>query len=106
MMSPTIGMPFAVHYAEDLGAAPLRVDLIQEWQRGDIPTQITGSSGPKDYIKNLIFEIFTSNPKVNRVVWLRGAGLPFLLLHLESRGWFDVTGRYVLIATATERTAA
>lgn len=73
----------------------MRVDLIAAWNRGDVTTVMSASSGPKDYIKNVISAIFDKHPEIDRVVMVRGRGPTFFLLRTCDSAWRDVTGQVV-----------
>jgi hypothetical protein len=73
----------------------LTVRLIQTWHRGDIDHAVmSASSGPKEYVKNIIFALFEANPAVEAIVMVRGSGSPFLLLR-AGRNYFDMSNREV-----------
>jgi hypothetical protein len=77
------------------GGASLTVREICSWNRGDIEAIVAGSNGPKDYIKNQIFAVFESNPRINRIVMVRASGPAFVLLRDVDNCWFDATGKQV-----------
>lgn len=97
-------MTVTVHYEE--GGPSLTAELIRAWNRGDIDHAISGGSGPKDYVKNDIFAAFEARPEVDRILMLRAAGPPFLLLREDGKYWFDVTGKQVLMSPANRTAAA
>ena len=53
---------------------------------------VGGSSGPKDYVKNAVWSVFSDQPAVRRVLFVRSAGALFLLM-LRAEGWFDIARR-------------
>lgn len=88
-------MQATIRYAD--GGPSLGVRLIATWDRGGIPAPVmSASSGPKDYIKNRIFELFEAHPRINRVVMVRASGPAFLLMRDEDNCWFDMSGKQVV----------
>jgi hypothetical protein len=80
----------------------LTVRLISSWRRGDIDHAImSASSGPKDYVKNLVFAIFENNPQIDAVLMVRSAGPPFFLLRI-GRSYFDMFKQEVEIESVEE----
>ena len=72
--------------------------LVHEWQRGDIPQMImSASSGPKDYVKNMIFLAFESRPEIAAVRMLILNGKPFCLFRV-GENWHDCTGKQVVVS--------
>ena len=72
--------------------------VIHEWMRGEIPEMVmSGSSGPKDMLKNRIFLAFEGHPEIERIRWMVGQykqSTPFMLF-LVSGAWFDCTSKQV-----------
>ena len=86
----------------------MTVNLIRVWVRGDSQVQevvMSGSSGPKDYIRNQIASIFDRFPGVERILMVRGEyseigpkkriSVPFLLCVNAQREIFDMAGELV-----------
>ncbi|MCC6301789.1 MAG: hypothetical protein IT489_03195 [Gammaproteobacteria bacterium] len=75
----------------------LTVDVICAWDRGDIPEMVmSNSSGPKDYLKNVIYSAFASCSAIETIAMVRSRGPLFLLLRTGS-DWRDVTARPVTV---------
>jgi hypothetical protein len=85
-----------IRYAQGQPAA-LTVRLIHSWNRGEITAAeiMSTSSGPKDYLKTQVYEIFDAKPEIDRVVMVRGNGPTFFLLHING-AWFDITGEQII----------
>lgn len=76
----------------------LTVRLIHEWRRGDIDHAVmSASSGPKYYVKNIVFALFEDNPAIDAISIVRSSGPPFLLLRV-GRKYFDMSQREVSFA--------
>lgn len=77
------------------------VNRIFSWKRGEVEPAMSASSGPKDYIRNRICEIFDHEPAISRVLMVRGEyaqSIPFLLLIDDTAGQvFDITGKAVVV---------
>jgi hypothetical protein len=72
----------------------LTVNEIQTWQRGEIDHAIlSASSGPKDYFKNLIFDIFENVPTIDAITLVRANGPPFLIARVGQRHFDMSKGR-------------
>ncbi len=84
---------FDVGYAS--GGPRLRVRPIKTWVRGEV-TPISGGSGLKDYVKNLVYLMFERNAEIDAVVMVRAGGPPFMLRRAGAV-WFDAEGRQVVI---------
>ncbi len=92
------GTPVKLRYADEDGKT-LTAFLIYAWNRGDVPAPVmSASSGPKDYIKNEIYQLFESGPAVTRIVMMRGRGPTFYLFRNGDGLWFDNTGKQVIAA--------
>jgi hypothetical protein len=81
-------------------AAGIVVNLIRSWKRGEIEQVMSSSSGPKDYVKNRIWQIFDDDPAIARVLMVRGQyskSAPFLVLVDASGKAFDMTNREVKV---------
>ncbi len=92
------GTPVKLRYAEGDGKT-LTAFLITAWNRGDVPAPVmSASSGPKDYIKNEIYQLFETGPGITRIVMMRGRGPTFYLFRREDGVWFDNTGKQVIQA--------
>ena len=75
----------------------LQVSVIQTWKRGVIPKSISGSSGPKGYLKNDVFFLFERQSRAAEVALVRSsAALLFLWRDQEGR-WFDVGDEPVVV---------
>jgi hypothetical protein len=80
---------------KDAPADGLTVRLIQTWRRGDIDHAVmSASSGPKDYVKNVIFALFEANSRIDTVLMVRASGPPFLLVR-AGRSYFDMSNKEV-----------
>ena len=83
-----------VHYVGD--TRTLRIRLIYTWNRGDMDGPVMStSSGPKNYIKNQVWELFAACPNAVRVVAVRASGPMFFLIQDEHKCWFDVARKQV-----------
>lgn len=92
------GTPVKLRYAEGDGKT-LTAFLIYAWNRGDIAAPVmSASSGPKDYTKNEIWQLFETARHVNRIAMMRGRGPTFYLFRHDSGQWFDNTGKQVIEA--------
>ena len=60
---------------------------------------MSSSSGPKDYFKNTIWDLFEHLPYVDLIMMVRGGGPPFLLFKSSLGHWVDVTGTAVDLRT-------
>lgn len=86
-----------IRYANSERVFPVR--HIQTWKRGDITAAVmSASSGPKDYVKNLVFELFQMPAPISRVTMVRANGRPLLLYQLQGKTWHDSTGRQIVAA--------
>jgi hypothetical protein len=76
----------------------MEVDVLHVYRRADLPDgPISGGSGPKDYMKNQVWEaLFGTRPDVEAVAVVRGRGSMFFLGR-DRNGWFDVSGKQVVI---------
>lgn len=83
-----------IRYAE--GGPSIEVSLVYTWDRDKMPPLVTGSSGPKEYIRNDVHTLFDANPEVDRVVMVTGNNVPFFLMRGPHNCWFDVTGKQVV----------
>jgi len=74
----------------------IRVSLIHAWDRGDIIEPImSASSGPKDCVRNWIFDLFDRHPDIERVEMVRGIfkqSEPFAIRR-KADGWYDCQDR-------------
>jgi len=85
-----------IHYADSPNVA-LTVRLIYTWERSGMSGPVmSASSGPKDYIKNQVWEVFESAPRSIRVVAVRANGPMFFLVQMDDRCWFDMAGKQVV----------
>ncbi len=85
-----------VRYAK--GGESLRVNLLMDWGRADVPAQVmSNSSGPKDLTVNDVWELFQAHPRADRVALVRGRGPWFYLLRASNGQWFDVTAEPVIV---------
>ncbi len=92
------GTPVKLRYADSL-TGTLTAYLIASWNRGEIAAPVmSASSGPKDYVKNVIYQLFESGPGITRIVMMRGRGPTFYLFRREDGLWFDNTGKQVIQA--------
>jgi hypothetical protein len=74
----------------------LIVRLVRSWDRGDIDAPImSASSGPKAYVKNMVFALFESNAAIDAVLMVCGGGPPFLLVRVGNI-YFDMIKREVV----------
>ena len=81
-----------VHYVGD--ARTLRIRLIYSWHRGDIDGPVMStSSGPKAYVKNQVWTLFSAVPNAVRVIAVRASGPMFFLIQDDTKCCFDVTGK-------------
>ncbi len=86
---------FLLRYAGETRG--LRARLIRAWSRNDIPDQVMStSSGPKDYIKNQIWQLFQDVPAARRIIMVRGSGSPFVLVWNGAQ-YFDISAREVIV---------
>ena len=84
----------SVRYAD--GQLSIIVSLIYKWHRGDVPAPVmSASSGPKDYVKNQVYDLFTQH-QAEEIILVRAAGPPFFLMRIEQE-WFDATRKPVLL---------
>lgn len=79
------------------GSGSLDVTLISSWRRGEIAMVMSASSGPKDYMKNMICAAFDQVPGIDRIALVRSHGPLFALMH-TAQGWFDAAARQVRIS--------
>ena len=69
--------------------------LIHTWNRGDIDHAImSASSGPKEYVKNIVHALFESSPTLDAVSMVRAGGPPFFLLRV-GRQFYSMDKREV-----------
>lgn len=74
------------------------VRILGEWERGEITMVMSASSGPKDYVKNLIAMAIESSPHIDRLRMLCGeyrTSVPFCVIQVKGR-WLDITGKEVV----------
>ena len=85
-----------IRYAQGSPSA-LTVRLIHSWNRGDVTAAeiMSTSSGPKDYLKTQVYEIFETKAEIDRVAMVRGHGPTFFLLRVKGC-WFDITGKQII----------
>jgi hypothetical protein len=86
------------------------VNLVASWKRGEIEQVMSASSGPKDYLKNQIWQVFEDNKAVDRVLMVRGEysqigpdkhmSPPFVLTVESSGKAYDMAHREVDIRWA------
>jgi transcriptional regulator of acetoin/glycerol metabolism len=92
----------------DHPAVGITVNLVRSWDRGEITAQtMSASSGPKDYVRNRIWQIFEDHKNVVRVLMVRGEfsqigsdkhpSPPFLLVADAAGKTFDIEGREVTV---------
>ncbi len=86
---------YRVRYA-DRPELCMTVTLIRTWQRGEI-VPVSGGSGMKLYLKNLVWSAFEATPQASAIHMVRGGGPPFLILRVGQKH-FDVTGKEVEIS--------
>lgn len=92
------GEQFTVRYADR--SESLTVRLIHQWNRGDIGGPVmSASSGPKDYIKNQVWQAFSDTPSLDAVMMVRANGLTFVIFQRGGE-YFDATGKQVAIKEA------
>ena len=86
-----------IRYAGAGPPAALTVRLIHSWNRGDVTSAeiMSTSSGPKDYLKTQVYEIFEAKAEIDRVAMVRGNGPTFFLLRANG-AWFDITGKQII----------
>jgi hypothetical protein len=71
---------------KDAPNVALTVRLIHTWHRGDIDHAIMSvSSGPKEYVKNIVHALFENSPALDAVSMVRASGPPFFLLRVGRR---------------------
>ena len=81
------------------------VRILGEWERGEITMVMSASSGPKDYVKNLIAMALDAKVKVGensvpveKIRMLCGeykTSVPFCVFQVRGR-WFDCSGKEVV----------
>jgi hypothetical protein len=88
-----------VSYLDDPASGSMIVTVIRRWKRGEMEGPImSGSSGPKDYLRNHVWEIFDRFGDVQGVWLVRGryaTSAMFLLLADPTGRLFDITGQEV-----------
>jgi hypothetical protein len=92
----------------DNPAGGITVNLIHSWNRGEIEQVMSASSGPKDYVKNRVWQIFEDHPAIARVLMVRGQysqisadkhpSPPFLLVVDAAGRAFDMASQEVTVA--------
>jgi hypothetical protein len=71
---------------KDEPSIALTVRLIHTWHRGDIDHAImSASSGPKEYVKNIVHALFEHDLALDSVSIVRASGPPFFLLRVGRR---------------------
>jgi hypothetical protein len=80
------------------GDRGIEVDVWGDYKRGDIAAPVMStSSGPKAYLKNIVYYAFEGNPAIERIrlcVGRHRESVPFALFRREGC-WRDCTGRIV-----------
>lgn len=74
------------------------VRVVGEWRKGEAEMVMSTSSGPKDYIKNLMCMALEVTPEVDTIRMVIGEykqSVPFCVLRIRGR-WFDVSQKEVV----------
>ena len=72
------------------------VKIVADWMRGDIKMVMSASSGPKDYVKNMIAMAFDTKPEIERIrMVISHHNVPFCLFMVREN-WFDCSGKQVV----------
>lgn len=71
------------------------VRVVGEWERGNLTMVMSASSGPKDYIKNLLCMAFDVRPEIERIrMVMNEHNVPFCIFGIGDK-WFDASAREV-----------
>lgn len=74
------------------------VKIVGDWMRGEITMVMSASSGPKEYVKNMIAMAFESKPEIERIrMVLNDRNVPFCLFQIQGR-WFDCSAKEVVFS--------
>jgi hypothetical protein len=76
----------------------MAVSVVGEWRRGEVEMVMSTSSGPKDYIKNLMCAALEQTPDVDTIRMVIGEykqSVPFCLMGVNGR-WFDCSAKEVV----------
>ena len=76
----------------------MTVSVVGEWRRGEVEMVMSSSSGPKDYIKNLMCLALEQTPEVDTIRMVIGEykqSVPFCLMHARGK-WFDCSAKEVV----------
>lgn len=74
---------------------PVGVRVVGEWDRGKLTMVMSASSGPKDYIKNLLCAQFDADPGIERIrMVINEHNVPFCIFGVQGK-WFDASAREV-----------
>lgn len=74
------------------------VRVVGEWRKGETEMVMSTSSGPKDYVKNMMCMALDVTPEIEAIRMVIGeykTSVPFCLLRIRGR-WFDVSQREVV----------
>lgn len=74
------------------------VRIVGEWRRGEVEMVMSSSSGPKDYVKNLMCMALEQTPEVDTIRMVIGEykeSVPFCLMQARGR-WFDCSAKEVV----------
>ena len=78
------------------GANACGVRIVGEWARGEIKMVMSSSSGPKDYVKNMLCAAFDSKPEIERIrMVMNESNVPFCIYFVRGR-WFDCSAKEVV----------
>ena len=96
----TTGPALSAHMVSYVNSQQVaRVKLVGEWARGELSMVMSASSGPKDYIKNLICAAFEARPEIARIRMVVNSAtqIPFCLFQVGAN-WFDCSGKQVIFS--------